>query len=56
MRPGLEARALGFLNLEPGPSLKARAKPCVGPARLRALSLARHITTYYASAAVGRHY
>ena len=53
MRPGLEPWALGFLDLEPGPSLlKARAKPCLGPglrgpgrAGLRALSPARHITT-----------
>ena len=53
MRPGLEPGALGFLYLEPGPSLlKARAKPCLGPglrgpgrAGLRALSPARHITT-----------
>ena len=52
MRPGLEPWALGFLDLEPGPSLlKARAKPCLGPglrgpgrAGLRALSPARHIT------------
>src|ERR1700689_5523253 len=52
MRPGLEPRALGFLDLKPGPSLlKARAKPCLGPglrgpgrAGLRALSPARHIT------------
>ena len=49
MKPGLEPPALGFLNLEPGPSpLKARAKPCLGPGRawLRALSPARprHIT------------
>src|ERR1700689_449789 len=52
MRPGLEPRALGFLNLKPGPSLlKALAKPCLGPglrgpgrAGLRALSPARHIT------------
>jgi hypothetical protein len=53
MRPGLEPWALGFLDLEPGPSLlKARAKPYLRPglrgpgrARLRALSPARHITT-----------
>ena len=55
MKPGLEPRALGFLNLEPAPSpLKARAKPCLGPglggpgrAWLRALSPARHITNLF---------
>ena len=55
MKPRLEAWAVGFLNLEPGPSpLKAQAKPCLGPglggpgrAWLRALSPARHITREY---------
>jgi len=32
MRPRLEPQALGFLDLEPGPSLsKAQAKLCLGP-------------------------
>ena len=52
---GYEARALGFLDLEPGPSpQKARAKPCLGPglrgpgrAGLKALSPAQHITILY---------
>src|ERR1700683_1230624 len=57
MKLGLEPRALGFLELEPAPSLlKAQAKPCLGPglrgpgrAGLRALSPARYITKWYST-------
>jgi len=48
VKPRLEPQALGFLDLEPGPSLlEAQAKPCLGPglrgpgrAGLKALSMA----------------